>query len=101
LIHVLVVERKFCETVPDIWGGSASDLEDFLKLVAIVGTSKKRLSVDNLSEDASDRPNVHRSRVILGTKQNIRSSVPKGYDFVSEILDRDSKGSGQAEICQL
>lgn len=64
-------------------------------------TLEQRLTIDNLCEDAADRPDIDRCRVVLGAEENVGSTVPKSDDLVSEVFDRDAEGTGKAKICQL
>lgn len=55
----------------------------------------------NLIEDASKRPNIHRSGVFVFAKQNLRCPIPQRDHFVSVLLDGYVEGASQPKIGQL
>lgn len=95
------MKGQLCEAWPlvQVWG--ASDLKDLRELVTVVHSSKKWLSVYDFSKDASNGPYIDRGGVVLGTKEDVRGAIPQSHNLVSEVLHRDTKGTGQTEICQL
>ena len=98
---MLIIEGQLCEARPVLRRRCASDLKDFDQLITVVLTGKQGLSVHNLGEDAANRPDVDRSCVVFGAKQDIGCTVPQSDDLVSEVLDRDAEGASETEICQL
>ena len=56
---------------------------------------------DHLGEDAADGPHVNSERVLLGTKQDFRSTVPQSDHFMSVGLDRHGKGTGESKVSNL
>ena len=64
-LDLLWVEWEFLESGPLFHGWSAAYAEDFLQLFLFVLAGEERRAVNNLSEDAADRPHVDRSGVIL------------------------------------
>ena len=100
-LAILRVERQLCQANPVFWVGSASYLEDFLQLVSLVLAGKKRFTADDLSENASDGPDVDGGGVVLGAHQDIGRTVPQSHDLVRKVLHWDSEGTRQTEIGQL
>jgi hypothetical protein len=94
-------QGKLINAWPLLLTGGASDREDLLELLLLVVAGKEGLVVNNLGEDAADWPDVNWGRVVLGAHQYVGRTVPQSDDFVGEVLDRDSKGTGQAEISKL
>ena len=79
----------------------SEDAEDLEDLVDLTVTHEKRPLLQHLGKDATRAPDVDAERVVLRTKQDLGASVPEGDDLVSVCLDRESEGSGQAEIGEL
>ena len=79
----------------------SEDAEDLENLVNLTVTHEKRPLLQHLGKDATRAPDVDAERVVLRTKQDLGASVPEGDDLVSVCLDRESEGSGQAEIGEL
>lgn len=75
--------------------------EDFLQLIFIGGSRKEGSAGVHLGHDAACRPNVDGGVVGARAKEDVRSTVPQGNDFVGEGVDWDAKGSGETEICKL
>ena len=94
------MQGQFCEARPLVQVRGASDLKDLRQLVTVVYTSEKRLSVYDFSKDASDGPYIYRRGVVLGTKEDVRGTVPQSDDLVREVLHWDAKGASQTEISQ-
>ena len=52
----------------------------------------------HFGEDAAYGPDVDRRRILLGSEEDLRRSVPEGDNLVCVGLDWESKGSGETEI---
>ena len=57
--HVLLIKRQFRNIWPFIHCWSASDLEDFSKLVTIVLPGEEWLTIHDLCKDTSNGPNIN------------------------------------------
>lgn len=101
LLFALREEGQLLYARPLLLGGRASDLENLLQLFLLVVASEKRLVVDDLRKNATNRPNIDRSAVVLAAHKYVGSAVPQRHDFVSKVLYRDSESSGQTEIRKL
>ncbi len=75
----------------------SEDLED---LVDFRVAHEQRLLLNEFSENASNRPHVHWERVLLLTKENFRSSVPKSFNLVSQSLNGNAEGSCKTEVSE-
>ena len=65
LRHMLLVQGQFSEAWPLVDVRRASDLENFSQLVQIVLPGEQRRAIHNLRKNASNRPNIDTSRVVL------------------------------------
>ena len=63
-------------------------------------TREQRFHVDHFCENATDTPNIDRGGVVLGSEEDIRSSVPESNDFISIVLYGDTEGSRQTKVRQ-
>lgn len=77
------------------------ELEDFEDLVDLAVAAEERLLLDQLSEDAADRPDVHSQAVLALAQQHLRRAVPKSFNFVCQCLDGDAKSAGKSKISDL
>lgn len=71
------------------WG--AEELEDLVDLVDLAVALEERSAEEELSEDASNRPYVHRERVILVSEKDFRCTVPQCLDFMRYRVQRNPK----------
>ena len=81
--------------------GSTHDLEDFEDLVDFRVTREQCPPLSHLRKDTSNRPYVHRGRILFLAEEYFRSPVPEGNNFMSVSFNGQPKGSCQAEVCQL
>ena len=74
------------------WG--ALDLKDFEDLVDFGVTDEKGFPLSHLGKNTSDRPNVNRRGILLGTKQNFWCPVPERHDLMRVGLEREPEAAG-------
>ena len=74
------------------------ELEDLEDLVDFAISTKQCFFLDQLSKDTTDRPNVNSQTVLFLTQQYLWSTIPQSFNFMSEGLDGDAKGSSESEI---
>lgn len=98
---VTLVEGEVLDSGPDLGVGSAHRLKDLQELVVVVVAGEKGFFVNDLGEDAADRPNVDRGGAILAAHENVRGPAPEGDYLVGKVLHGDSEGTCQPEIGQL
>ena len=86
-------------------GRSADQLEDLFYLVESRVAREDGLSVDQLAQNAANRPHVHRLGVLRGTQQDLRGSVPPRRHVLRQHLVRNLLGAvdrpGQPKIRNL
>lgn len=94
-VHLLVLrlKRQFFVARPVILIRRAPNLEYFLQLLTFVLSRKQGLTVDNLGENAANRPNINRGTVVLTAHQNVGGAIPKSDHLMSEVFHRDSKST--------
>lgn len=85
-----VWERGY--TGPHLLVGRSKRAEDAEEFVNFTIAREKCVASKHLSEDATQAPNVDRSRVVAGSKQNLGCSVPQGDDLYG------SEGAGWLDI---
>lgn len=73
-------------------------LEDFEDLIDLTVPTEKRFLLNELSEDASDSPNIDSQAVLALSQQDLRGSIPQGLDLMGKGLDGYAKGAGKSEI---
>ena len=96
-----LVEWKVFEPWPFLLSWCPTADEDLLKLLLLVLAHKEWHAGNYLAEDATHRPHIDASRVVLAPKQDVRCAIPKCNNFVGEVLDWDSECSCEAEVCEL
>jgi hypothetical protein len=62
-------------------------LKYFKNLIYFWVANKQRSSLIQLVKNASNCPGVYSKRVLSLTKKNLRCSVPKSFDFMSQSSD--------------
>ena len=63
------------------------ELENLENLIDFTVSTEHRLLFHELSEDASDCPDIYTQAVLLLPEENLRSSIPKSLNLMSESLD--------------
>lgn len=63
------------------------ELENLEDLIDFTVSTEHRLLFHELSEDASDCPDIYTQAVLLLPEENLRSSIPKSLNLMSESLD--------------
>jgi hypothetical protein len=63
------------------------ELENLEDLIDFTVSTEHRLLFHELSEDASDCPDIYTQAVLLLPKENLGSSVPKSLNLMSESLN--------------
>ena len=74
-------------------GRPADELEDLLYLVERGIARENGFSVDELAQDAADRPHVYRFRVLRRTQQDLRRPVPSRGHVLRQHLVGDLLGA--------
>lgn len=74
------------------------ELENLENLIDLTISTEQGFLFNQLSKDTTDRPNVDSQTVLLLTQQYLRSSIPQCFNFMSEGLDGDTKGSSKSEV---
>ena len=98
-LQLRLVKRKLFEPWPFLLGRCSSADEDLLKLLLLVLAHEEGHAGHDLSKNAPNGPHVNTSRVVLASQQNVRRTVPKRHNLVSEVLDGDSESTREAEVC--
>jgi hypothetical protein len=70
-------------------------------LVFVGCAGEEGTSSVHLCHDATCRPDVNAGVVGAAAEEDVRGSIPEGYDLVGECVDGDSEGSGETEIGEL
>mmetsp|Transcript_55742 Transcript_55742/g.155373 ORF Transcript_55742/g.155373 Transcript_55742/m.155373 type:complete len:300 (+) Transcript_55742:189-1088(+) len=89
---------QLCDGRPSHVVRRSEDLEYFLQLVAVGASREQRPAVHHFSEDATDAPNVDRSRILARAHQDVWRAVPQRNHLMRVATDRDSEGAGEAEV---
>ena len=76
-------------------------LEDAVELVDLRLAGEERLLHEELGEDAADRPHVDGRTVLLGTKQQLRCTVPQRHDDRRVVAQRRAILTRQAKVTDL
>lgn len=63
------------------------ELENLEDLIDFTVSTEHRLLFHQLSKDAADCPDIYTQTVLLLPEENLRSSVPKSLNLMSESLD--------------
>ena len=63
------------------------ELENLEDLIDFTVSTEHRLLFHELSEDASDCPDIYTQAVLLLPKENLGCSVPKSLNLMGESLD--------------
>ena len=92
--------RVLTDAWPGLVGRPPHDPEDLHQLLLLVLTAEQRLVDGELGEDASHRPDVHWSGILVHLTQQLRASVVECDDTLSIRLNRYADGSSQSEISQ-
>lgn len=83
------------------WGWGSVELEDLEDLVDLAVSAEERLLLHQFGEDAADCPDVHTQTILLLAQENLRRTVPKRLNLMSQGLDGETEGSGQAKVSNL
>jgi hypothetical protein len=67
-------------------------------LVFVGCSGEEGTSSVHLCHDTTCRPDVNAGVVGAAAEENIRGSIPEGYDLVGECVDGYSEGSGETKI---
>lgn len=97
--RLVVGERA--DTGPRLLSRRTQLTEDAKQLIDLGVAREERLLGDHLDEDARDRPDVDRSRVLATAEENLGSAVPESDDLVGEGANRQAERAGQTEVGQL
>ena len=97
-MKIAFIFRKLGDTGPRALRGCAHESEDLLKLVFIGGSRKEGTASIHFCHYAACRPNVDAGAIGAGSKKNVRSAVPEGYDLIGERIHWNAKGAGESEV---
>jgi hypothetical protein len=61
----------------------------------------KLITLNYITKDATDRPHIDSDGIMSGTKQHLRSPIPKSDNLMGITLKRHSKGTTQSQISNL
>ena len=100
LVKVPVVVRQLADPGPGLFTGGSHDPKDLFQLVVVRSPLEERSPVVEFSENAPDAPDVNTCVVVPAAHQDVRRTVPEGDDLVRVAPDRDSEGTGQAEVSE-
>lgn len=99
-MKIAFIFRKLGDTGPRALRGCAHESEYLLQLVLIGGSRKKGTAGIHFCHYAACRPNVDAGAIGAGSKKNVRSAVPEGYDLIGERIHWNAKGAGESEVCK-
>ena len=74
------------------------ELENLENLINFTVTAKERFFLNQLSENATNCPNIDTQAVLLLSKQHFRCSVPKGLDLMGKSFDWQAECPCQPKI---
>mmetsp|Transcript_30415 Transcript_30415/g.50192 ORF Transcript_30415/g.50192 Transcript_30415/m.50192 type:complete len:226 (-) Transcript_30415:268-945(-) len=92
---------KLSNATPHILGWCSELTENLEQLVNLRVTREERTFGDHLNENGSNSPHINRRSIRLGSKENLRRTVPKGNDLVGERSNRRTERSGKTKVSQL
>jgi hypothetical protein len=101
VVEIRLVFRKLADARPGALGWRAHETEDFLELIVVGRTGKKRPARVHLRHDAAGGPDVDAGIVGAGAEEDVWRPVPQRHDLVGEGIDGDAEGAGKAEVGEL
>lgn len=90
--------RTFLQSRPGLFIWSTMILENFKDLINFRITHKEGSLFNHFVENTTQTPNIDTKTVCLLTQKNFRSSVPKGFYFVSKSFNGNTKSPCQTKI---
>ena len=101
IVEVGLIFGELRDAGPRSLGRGAHQPEDLLQLVVVGRAGEKGPARVHLGHDAARAPDVDAGVVRAAAEQDVRCAVPQRDHFVTERVDGDAEGAGEAEICQL
>ena len=95
---------KICELYcfwPIIIMRSPLNLKNLKYLINLRISNEQGFPLSHLSKYTTNAPNINRCRVLLGPKQDLRSTVPQRNHLMSVRFNWKPERSRQTKICQL
>ena len=99
-MEIRFIFRKLGNTRPRTFGRGPHEAENLLQLIFVGGAGEQWATGVHFCHDATGGPNVDAGVISSATKQDIRSTIPQGYNFVGESVDRNTKSSGKTKISE-
>mmetsp|Transcript_9292 Transcript_9292/g.20246 ORF Transcript_9292/g.20246 Transcript_9292/m.20246 type:complete len:207 (-) Transcript_9292:170-790(-) len=93
--------RKLHHGGPRFRRRRAQCLEDLQQLVLVASPREERTAVQHLRKDAPHRPDVHRSRILPGSHQNVGRTIPQSDHLMRVGPHGNPESTGQPKIGKL
>merc|ERR550534_677450 len=93
--------RQLLIAGPDLLRGCAEQLEDLVQLINLRFAREERLHHQQLTEDASNTPDIDVRAISLGAQQELGSAIPKCDDYRGVVLQRAAIFTCQTKVAHL
>ena len=78
-----IAMRKPRNRRSNIRRGATLTLKDFKQLINVGQSGEQGHTSSHFRKDTTNAPDIHGSRIAIGTQQQVGSAIPQSYDFKS------------------